>query len=227
MTRNEDRILRVIAHIHDRPGGDLSIDALADVAAMSRFHFHRFFRAVTGETCAHAVKRLRTHRAAALLVQTDVPVAEIGARVAYPNPTSFSRAFSSVFTHGPNAFRALGRLPVDRTLVSRGDTIMHDVDIRQVPERRLAAIAHQGAYPEIARAFQSLFAIIGARQMFGQIGHGIAIYDYLYGTWLAQSDQIPGEQPSYEVYLNDPTQVAPEELLTEVHIPLADEHRVE
>lgn len=36
--RYEDRIRRVLQHIHDHPDGDLSLDALAEVAAMSRFH---------------------------------------------------------------------------------------------------------------------------------------------------------------------------------------------
>ena len=38
---NEKRLLRVLDHIHDNPAGDLSLDALSDVAAMSRFHWHR------------------------------------------------------------------------------------------------------------------------------------------------------------------------------------------
>jgi AraC family transcriptional regulator len=59
----EQRILRVLNYIHDTPAGDLSLDQLADVAAMSRFHWHRVFHAVTGETCAQAVRRIRLHRA--------------------------------------------------------------------------------------------------------------------------------------------------------------------
>ncbi len=54
----EDRILRVLDYIHDNPAGDLSLDALADIAAMSRFHWHRVFRSVTGETLAQTVRRI-------------------------------------------------------------------------------------------------------------------------------------------------------------------------
>ena len=53
----ERRILRVLDHIHDHPAGDLSLDALADVAALSRFHWNRPFRAVTGGTASQAVRR--------------------------------------------------------------------------------------------------------------------------------------------------------------------------
>ena len=52
MNVTENRMIRVLDHIHDNPAGDLSLDALADVAAMSRFHWHRVFRAITGETAA-------------------------------------------------------------------------------------------------------------------------------------------------------------------------------
>ena len=45
----EKRLLRVISYIHDNPAGDLSLDTLADVAAMSRFHWHRVFSAMMGE----------------------------------------------------------------------------------------------------------------------------------------------------------------------------------
>ena len=70
----EDRMLRVVAYIHDNPAGDLSLDALADVAAMSRFHWHRVFHAMTGETCAQAVRRVRLHRASVMLVQGAQPM---------------------------------------------------------------------------------------------------------------------------------------------------------
>ena len=56
-TTYEDRLRRVIDYIYDHAGEDLSLDTLADVAAMSRFHWHRVFRAMTGETCAKAVRR--------------------------------------------------------------------------------------------------------------------------------------------------------------------------
>ena len=44
---------------------DESLDALAARAGWSRFHFHRAFRAVTGETPKRYTLRLRLERAAA------------------------------------------------------------------------------------------------------------------------------------------------------------------
>ena len=54
----ENRLLRVLDYIHNNPAGDLSLDQLADVAALSRFHFHRVFAAIMGETAANALRLL-------------------------------------------------------------------------------------------------------------------------------------------------------------------------
>lgn len=39
----ELRVLGVLRYIYKNPAGDLSLDALADVASMSRIHCHRVF----------------------------------------------------------------------------------------------------------------------------------------------------------------------------------------
>ncbi|MFW5489749.1 MAG: AraC family transcriptional regulator [Desulfovibrio sp.] len=46
------------------------------------------------------------------------------------------------------------------------------------------------------------------------------VYAELFGQWLPQSGREAQGGPSYEVYLNDCTQTTPEELLTEIWIPL-------
>ncbi|MGB1237576.1 MAG: AraC family transcriptional regulator [Pseudomonadales bacterium] len=45
-------------------------------------------------------------------------------------------------------------------------------------------------------------------------------YEWLYGTWLPNSGRIPDNQPVYEEYLNDPRETAPEDLLTNIYVPL-------
>ncbi len=105
--RYEDRIVRVIDHILANPAGDLSLDALADVAAMSRFHWHRVFRAMTGETAAEAVRRIRMQRASFWIVRGD-PVADVARRVGYRSVRSFARAFAEVQGMTPAAFRVRG-----------------------------------------------------------------------------------------------------------------------
>lgn len=173
---SERRILRVIDHIHDNPAGDLSLDVLADVAAMSRFHWHRVFRALTGETAAQCVRRMRLHRAATALVQGNDPLPMIAASVGYADVTSFTRAFSESYGTAPGAFRARGELrPTPRLNPTKGP-LMYPVDIRTLPARTLVATAHQGPYPEINRAFERLFATLAARRLIGQTGQMVGVF---------------------------------------------------
>ena len=172
----EKRMLRVLEHIHANPDGDLSLDALADVAAMSRFHWHRVFHAMTGETCAQAVRRIRLNRAACWLVRTDWPVAEVAARVGYPSVQSFGRAFKQAYGLAPVAFRTSGTEEAPQLLKRDGAREMFDVVIEKAPARRLAAIAHRGPYIEVGKAFEAASAIIGARQLFGQVRGMVGVY---------------------------------------------------
>lgn len=273
---NEKRLLRVLDHIHDNPAGDLSLDALSDVAAMSRFHWHRVFCAMTGETLAQAVRRIRMQRASYLLVMTDSPLASVAASVGMDNLASFNRCFTEAFLMSPSAFRKRGELrPFVRIPQPRRDP-MHPVTIRTEGPIRLAALPHQGAYHEISRAFQKLSAVMASRDLFRSAGRMIAVfyddpqsvaepdlrsqagfeikgqadlsapleevtlhgrrqavltykgpyaglpaaYDELFGLWLPQSGEEPADAPSFEVYLNTPMDTAPEELITELHLPL-------
>lgn len=46
-------------------------------------------------------------------------------------------------------------------------------------------------------------------------------WGWLYDTWLPASGRTPAyDRPSFELYLNNPTQVAPDECLTTIHAPI-------
>ncbi|NOE35987.1 GyrI-like domain-containing protein [Ruegeria sp. HKCCD7318] len=274
-TSYEDRVLRVLAYIHDNAAGDLSLDALADVAAMSRFHWHRVFRALTGETCAQAVRRVRLHRAATWLVCTDRPITDIAASVGYPNPSSFARAFSDAYGGSPAAFRKAGQFHPAQPNFKTGGYPMHPVTTRTEPARRVVALPHKGAYSEIGKSFEAFGALCESRQLWPQVGPVLALYfdspddvpedqlrsyagaefrgattpegmeemsiaggktavltykgpysgiaaayHSLFGNWLPDSGEEPADEPCYEIYLNDPRETAPDDLLTEICLPL-------
>ena len=160
MSRNyasyEKRVLRVLKYIHENPAGDLSLDALADIALMSRFHWHRVFQAMTGETCAQAVRRIRLYRASSWLLGTDKTVAEIATAVGYPNIQSFTRAFNESFGVPPATFRKNGNYGIPRKQKSKGNFTMFTVQTETMPERRLAALLHKGSYNCLDKSFAKL-----------------------------------------------------------------------
>ncbi|PSL17452.1 AraC family transcriptional regulator [Shimia abyssi] len=275
MQSYEDRLTRVLRYIHDNPAGDMSLDTLADVAALSRFHWHRVFLAMTGETCAQLVRRVRMHKAAAMLHDPTVSVSDVATAVGYESLNSFSRAFRAQYDLSPKAFREQGGRPATLLVRSIGETDMQTVTIRQEPARHLVGVAHQGAYTEIGGSFGAFSAVVQSRNLWPQIGAMIGVFDHdpnvtpeadlrsfaggewkgdscpdglverqlnggrtavltfkgpyvdlhkaydaMFGTWLPQSGELPDETPCFEVYLNDPMDVAPAELLTEICLPL-------
>lgn len=171
----ERRILRVLSYIHDNLDGDLSLDALADVAAMSRYHWHRVFHAMSGETSATAIRRIRLNRAAQLLLQTDRTLADIAKACGYSNIQSFTQIFRTEYGVPPGAFRKHGGHAPVRQNNERANT-MYTVEIETHAERRLAALPHAGAYQDIGMKFEALSGIFSARHLWRHAGHPVGVY---------------------------------------------------
>ena len=71
------RIARVIEAILTDPGAPHGVESLASVAHLSPFHFHRIYRALTGESIAETVQRLRLAEAAYRLTAATNSVTSI------------------------------------------------------------------------------------------------------------------------------------------------------
>lgn len=99
------RIARVIEAIIIDPSAPHSIESLAAVARFSPFHFHRLYRAMTGESVAATIRRVRLAQAAYQLATGPVSVTETALEVGYDSSQSFARAFRSLTGLSPTAFQ--------------------------------------------------------------------------------------------------------------------------
>jgi AraC family transcriptional regulator len=70
-----------------------SLSELASAAAVSPFHFHRIWRALTRETVGQTVLRLRMEASQELLLVKDASVTETATALGFGTPQSFARAF--------------------------------------------------------------------------------------------------------------------------------------
>lgn len=104
----------------------LPLQAVAAEAGLSPFHFHRVFKALTGETLAQFVKRLRLERA--LFLMTHAPrrrLTDIALDCGFASSSEFSRSFRQHFGDAPRrfdraAFRERRRADYDRLLTGPG-----------------------------------------------------------------------------------------------------------
>jgi AraC family transcriptional regulator len=272
------RFTRVIEYIYAHLDEAPDLNTLAEVAALSPYHWHRTWQAVYGESVVNTVKRLRLQRAAADLAHTGLALDAIGSRAGYGSLAAFSRSFKEAYGQTPSEYRKAGsHTHFKLSQTAKEGAAMPDVAIRHIPAAKLAVVPHRGSYMEIGKAFEMLFGTLGARGLLrpGLCMKGIyysdptsvpeaelrsaagillpdadfpvappleraelrggdyavlrhkgpytdmrPAYDWLYGEWLVQSGREAADAPCFEDYLNNPRDVAPGELLTDICLPL-------
>src|ERR1700741_194297 len=104
------RIDRVIDYLRRNLHRPVKLPELAHVACLSEFHFHRIFRAVSGETLNNFTNRLRLEKAARLLRYSEQSLTDIALDCGFSSSATFSRAFRSGYDTSPSQFRKSGEI---------------------------------------------------------------------------------------------------------------------
>lgn len=92
------RINKVIDYIDNNIKSKFTLDELASVANFSKFHFHRVFASIIGETLSNYILRIRLEKAATILIYNpNIPITEIGFECGFSSTPIFSRAFKERF----------------------------------------------------------------------------------------------------------------------------------
>ncbi|HLJ53835.1 MAG TPA: AraC family transcriptional regulator [Chthonomonadaceae bacterium] len=182
--RIEAAVRYLAAHLDER----IDLRDLADHVCLSRFHFHRVFQALLGETVGELHRRLRLERAAERLRSTRVPITEVAFEAGYATHEAFIRAFRAAFGYAPSTLRRRltydGRLPtrngvhyggeLEIQFVAQEGEIRMEVEIREAPPRKAVCMAHSGPYFMIGRTFGALGAWLGETRT--ETGRGVALY---------------------------------------------------
>ena len=88
----------------------MKLTELANVACFSEFHFHRIFRAVSGETLNNFTNRLRLEKVARLLRYSEQSLTDIALDCGFSSSATFSSAFRSGYDTPPSQFRKSGEI---------------------------------------------------------------------------------------------------------------------
>jgi AraC family transcriptional regulator len=118
------RMNRVVDYIQGHLADSLDLEQLAGVACFSPFHFHRLFRAWTGETLQAFVHRLRLERAAQLLVFNRVrSISDIALECGFSSSSVFARAFKTGFGVSAGEWRKRKICQANRNPWEAGDDV--------------------------------------------------------------------------------------------------------
>lgn len=172
------RINEVIDHIERHIGDKHKLDELAGIAHLSKFHFHRTFKIITQETPNEYINRKRVERIASLLVHNPgETISDLSFRYGFQNLSHFSRTFKKRYGFSASELvKGDGRVlagsfensKIGKTgllyssylrevenLKKWADTNA-EIQMRPLPEIKLAYVRHWGSPYAIHQAFDKL-----------------------------------------------------------------------
>jgi AraC family transcriptional activator of pobA len=103
---DEPLLAEVFGVIERRYGGPLSLRDVAAEVRLSAGHLTTSVRRKTGRTVQDWITERRMSEARRLLVETDLPLGEVGRRVGYPDGGYFARVFRREHGVAPRDWRA-------------------------------------------------------------------------------------------------------------------------
>jgi AraC family transcriptional regulator len=100
-----DHYARVLDHVEANLERAITVEELADKAAMSPFHFSRLFKETIGQSPGQFVMAMRIERARKLLSSPRLALGEVALRCGFADQAHFSRAFKQAAGASPGAYR--------------------------------------------------------------------------------------------------------------------------
>jgi AraC family transcriptional regulator len=104
---NKARLKKVFDFIAENSSNCITLDDLASVASLSKFHFSRMFAAASGMSPHQYVSQVRLERAKVQLLRDHSSIAQIAADSGFSSQASFTRAFKRVVGLSPGEYRIL------------------------------------------------------------------------------------------------------------------------
>lgn len=206
----QERINRVLRHIESHLNDRLNLYDLADIACFSPYHFHRIFSAMTGESLAAYIRRLRLQQAANIIIYTNESITQIASIAGYDSIDAFTRAFRAQFGMTPSEYWRT-ESPFAPAVSSVSDIPLCYHNIQDLPPANISlktflpvitfAVRYAGSYYECGPAWDRLFSVLGAHGLLSEVLTG-------YCMTHDNPDMVPEEKCRMDVCLPLPDGMA-------------------
>lgn len=106
-TREEiiKRLLLAVDYIYTFYSMPISIDDVAGVSCLSKFHFIRLFKIIYNQSPYQFINDVRVRKARELLIHSHLSVREVGTSVGFTDASTFSKMFYKKLGAYPSQFR--------------------------------------------------------------------------------------------------------------------------
>ena len=162
------RINKVVAYINDHLDESLDLKTLAEVAALSEFHFHRVFKALKGESIGAHIRRLRIEAAARLLRYSALSIEDIAFNIGYETPAALSKAFKNQYGITPTQYRTNKDIYIMKKEIINPDLALKAPKIMELEPKNLIYVALTGEYGTLdyGKAYEQLWAVVKSQKLF-------------------------------------------------------------
>ena len=104
---SDERMKRVLKHIHEHIAEEIDVKELADVASVTKTYFIRLFKQEFGLSPIQYINRKKVERAQLLLFTTDSSVKEVAYKLGFSDHSYFIRLFRKIASITPQEYRRL------------------------------------------------------------------------------------------------------------------------
>ena len=127
------RINLAMNYISEHATENLSLDDIAQKAYFSKYHFHRIFKAFSGETVADFTRRVRLEQAANLLyLDNKQSITKIALDYGFSSAQNFAKQFTKQFGLPPSSFRQGDKKEAHSALTQNTANDFHSLDQMQI-----------------------------------------------------------------------------------------------
>lgn len=96
---------RIVTFIENNLDDDIWLDDIMQLTRLSKFHYSRIFKALTGITLSEYIRRRKLSCAALDLVETKKAIIDIAFACGYESQAAFTRGFKAMYGFTPKAYR--------------------------------------------------------------------------------------------------------------------------
>lgn len=140
-------VYRVLEFINHNILNTIDLEQLADVANISKFHFHRIFKAVLNESPGEYIQRLKLEKTAFKLHTTKVSLKAIADELGYQSAEALSKAFKKKYKVSPNSYRKSPSELTSPIINPLGDMFVIP-EIKIIPEKQLLCLPVKGVFTD-------------------------------------------------------------------------------
>ena len=103
-------VSKIVKHIHHHYAENLTLESVAEQFFISKYHFCRIFKKVTGFSFTEYCNNIRIREVQHLLVDTNMKISQISGMVGYKSDTHLGRIFKQIVGISPREYRKKHKL---------------------------------------------------------------------------------------------------------------------